>query len=175
MRTLGDAFRRRASSILRTGATRPSPVSRLTILNPPVPSSNWNRRTDQAMTSVRPRPATTHLAVEAGTASLRRSNPFSAAPRSPRSRPAPFADPNSTFSSYVAPTERDHFEVVREDDGLFRDFEPAFDYLASLNSLGERPVDDQIGSGYPTGDRACNKHNARSDFFWRAHPRRRIR
>src|ERR1700681_4749157 len=135
MQAPGDAFRRRASSISRTGATRPSPVSRLTNLNPLVPSSNWNRRTDQrddaaeAMTSVRPRPATTHLAVEAGTASLRRSNPFSAAPRSPRSRPAPFADPNSTFSSYVAPTERDHFKVVREDDGLFRDFEPAFDYL----------------------------------------------
>src|SRR3981081_1960199 len=63
MRTLGDPFRRRGSSIARTGATRPSPVSPLTNLNLLATSSNWNRRTDQrdhavkAMTAVRPRPA----------------------------------------------------------------------------------------------------------------------
>src|SRR6267378_2029938 len=62
MRTLGDTFRRRASSISRTGATRPSPVSPLTNLNLLATSSNWYRRTDQrddavkAMTAVRSRP-----------------------------------------------------------------------------------------------------------------------
>jgi hypothetical protein len=42
-----DPFRRRSSSISRTGATRPSPVSPLTNLNLLATLSNWYRLTDQ--------------------------------------------------------------------------------------------------------------------------------